>query len=100
MHRATLLRAFASSAAVLALLVALGCATDSAGRGDRNTELHQDAAAERLWRRKCVDCHGLHAPSRHSDADWKRIMDDMAQEAHLTAAEKATILAFLQARND
>ena len=55
---------------------------------------------ERLFRRKCVECHGLYSPQRYSDREWRATLDDMAFEAQLNDEQKALILGFLLAAND
>ncbi|MCB9833664.1 MAG: hypothetical protein H6807_14440 [Planctomycetes bacterium] len=89
-----------SSLLVGILLLAPGCATTSTRAGGDEGDPRGDAWALRLWKRKCVECHGLHAPSRLSDEGWRRVMDAMAIEARLDESEKAAILSYLQDHNE
>ncbi len=78
------------AAAVLALS-ALACAGAPAGAGG------SDAAADRLYRSKCSACHRAYAPSSRDGAAWAQVLSRMAPRAKLSDAERARILAYLQA---
>lgn len=57
------------------------------------------AEGAKLYRRNCLDCHGLYAPSRYNDSEWESIMQGMAVEANLSEEKHRLILAFLMASN-
>ncbi len=59
----------------------------------------EHARGAQLFRKKCQECHGLHAPSRRSDAQWAQTMHEMAWEADLNEEQESLILAYLQAAN-
>ncbi len=93
---------FASSFAMLALLAVLGlagCASPGASTAPRaGTSPHEEAGAV-IYRRACGECHGLYAPTRYSDLEWRGIVPDMAREAHLSGEDTARVLTFLLAAN-
>lgn len=55
------------------------------------------AAPERLYRSKCAGCHRPYAPGSLTRARWAEVMHKMAEKAHLDDAERASLLAWLQA---
>jgi mono/diheme cytochrome c family protein len=76
--------------AMLLALSALACAgAPSAEAGP--------AQAERLYRSKCSACHRAYAPSSRDAAGWAEVLSKMAPRAKLSDAERARILAYLQA---
>jgi mono/diheme cytochrome c family protein len=55
------------------------------------------AAGKDTYVAKCQRCHELKNPGDFSSSRWVRIVDDMAPKAHLDDAEKANVLAYVQA---
>ncbi len=49
-------------------------------------------ADEAMFKIKCSKCHPLPSPLSYSNEEWNRIIDRMAVNAKLTAAEKGFIL--------
>lgn len=96
-------RSLALSLTSLVLLALFGCATTEGGTaGPASSDTRAEevlAEGTRLYRKRCVACHGLYAPVRYSDDSWAQIMPGMAQEANITAREAAIILAYLQTAN-
>jgi mono/diheme cytochrome c family protein len=46
---------------------------------------------------KCQQCHGLKDPGNFTVAQWGPILDHMAKKAQLDDAEKANVLAYVDA---
>jgi mono/diheme cytochrome c family protein len=82
-------------AALILLGLAAACATAPPGIGaGPQAEATDDGA--RLYRRRCASCHRLHEPGERSAGEWSDILDRMAPKAHLSGADRAAVLAFLQ----
>lgn len=56
------------------------------------------ADPERLYRSHCGSCHRLRDPAEHSRARWAWALDEFGGRAHLAPADRALVLAWLQAR--
>jgi cytochrome c5 len=44
---------------------------------------------------KCASCHALYSPQKHTPQEWRKALTEMAERAHLTAAEREDIEQFL-----
>lgn len=55
------------------------------------------ALGRKLYFTKCADCHVAEPVRRYTREEWARIVPDMAEEAHLTAAETAAVRAYVLA---
>lgn len=76
--------------AALALAIA-SCAT-ARPSGDAPAD-----AGGRLFRSKCAACHRAYPPGERTRAQWAGVMVRMATRAHLTEAERASLLDWLAA---
>lgn len=56
-------------------------------------------SGELIYRRRCIECHGLHAPGRLSDEQWASVLPDMAREARLSREDERLVLEYLQGAN-
>lgn len=54
---------------------------------------------EALYRKRCGNCHTLHAANEYTRTDWKKIMVQMSTNAGLTDAEAAGLLKWLEANS-
>ncbi len=52
-----------------------------------------------LYSRKCIGCHDVFAPASYNDAEWGRIMRDMAREAGLSGRDESLVLEYLLENN-
>jgi mono/diheme cytochrome c family protein len=77
-------------AAVLLPLAA--CVTTSADYVDPATGKR---SGRLLYERRCAECHALYAPSSYSPAQWRPIVEEMAELAHLDAEDSALIRDYL-----
>ncbi len=77
-------------AAVLAAVAVAACARAPSSQGAQ-------AAPERLYRSKCSACHRAYPADHLTAGRWAEVVARMAPRAHLTEAERAEILGFLQA---
>ncbi len=50
---------------------------------------------EKLYKRKCRQCHLLISPKKYTDYEWEEFLEHYATEAKLTNTEKEKILEFL-----
>lgn len=88
---------------VVALLILLGgalCTMPSC----ETAHLYMDpATGQRSGRlvhnRKCIACHDLFAPSSYTNAEWRRILPEMAREAGLSRSDERLVLDFLLTNN-
>ena len=53
------------------------------------------AEGKAIYTAKCGRCHGLKNPGDWTVSEWVPIMDRMAPKANLTAAEKASVTAYV-----
>ena len=81
--------------ALLITLTTSGCAS-TPHTFTLNDEMDR---GETLYRRRCNECHGLHAPHRYSDEQWAEIVPGMAREARLSTADALRVLTYLQRAN-
>src|SRR5260370_23547100 len=44
---------------------------------------------------RCASCHALYSPQKHTPQEWRKALTEMAERAHLTAAEREDIEQFL-----
>src|SRR5712692_5870338 len=44
---------------------------------------------------RCASCHALYPPQRYTPQEWRKALTEMAERAHLTAAEREAIEEFL-----
>ena len=51
----------------------------------------------RLYVSRCATCHSLDPLSKYTASRWREIIDDMADEAELTASEESSVLAYVLA---
>ena len=50
-----------------------------------------------LFVSRCIECHTLPAVTRHTAAEWPRLIDEMAGRASLNPAERNAVLAYILA---
>jgi mono/diheme cytochrome c family protein len=55
------------------------------------------AAGKDTYVAKCQRCHELKNPGDFNTRQWVKLVDEMAPKAHLDDAEKANVLAYVQA---
>jgi hypothetical protein len=55
--------------------------------------------ARRMYLSKCTACHSEYAPSTYTPQQWQAALDEMEKmkRVHLTQAERALILSYLDA---
>ncbi|BDG07781.1 c-type cytochrome [Anaeromyxobacter paludicola] len=87
----TTLLALSFSAVLIAAGPARG-ADEAPGPGPGPQEV------ERLYRKRCASCHRLRDPGERTRASWADVMGRMAARAHLSDAERAAVLSWLQSR--
>jgi cytochrome c5 len=76
-----------------------GSSSDVAiARVDGSAATFDRARAKRVYERRCGSCHALYAPSSYTVAQWRGIVDEMADMAHLSDEDSALVLAYLTAR--
>jgi len=90
----------ALAAAVVAVLLTAattlsGCAGASMTFVDPTTGLR---SGKLLHDRRCAECHALYAPGSYTPAQWRGIVADMAERAHLSDEDAALIYDYLAAR--
>jgi len=51
----------------------------------------------RIYTGRCASCHSIDPVSKHSPDRWRAIIDDMADQAELSAMEKSAVLAYVLA---
>jgi mono/diheme cytochrome c family protein len=66
----------------------------AAGHGASETTLN---AGREVFAGSCTSCHTADPVVKHSTAEWRRIVDDMAPRAKLGASERAALLAYISA---
>jgi mono/diheme cytochrome c family protein len=54
-------------------------------------------SGRRIYTGRCAACHSIDPVAKHSPDRWRAIIDDMADEAELSAAEKSAVLAYVLA---
>ena len=87
---------------VIATLIILvwGCTHKTAPQVTTQTAPVSDAttiaAGKDTYIAKCQRCHQLKDPADFTIAQWVPILDNMAGRAHLTDAEKANVMAYIQ----
>jgi len=54
-------------------------------------------SGRRLYTGRCATCHSIDPVAKHSPDRWRAIIDDMADEAELSASEKSAVLAYVLA---
>jgi len=54
-------------------------------------------SGRRLYTGRCATCHSIDPVAKHSPDRWRAIIDDMADEAELSALEKSSVLAYVLA---
>jgi mono/diheme cytochrome c family protein len=54
-------------------------------------------SGRRLYTGRCAACHSIDPVAKHSPDRWRAIIDDMADEAELSALEKSSVLAYVLA---
>ena len=55
-------------------------------------------SGEKIYSRRCGECHALFAPSSHDKAGWLAVMGEMSDRAHLSDEDEALVLDYLLAR--
>ena len=50
-----------------------------------------------LYERRCAECHAIFAPKSYTPAQWRPIVDEMAELAHLDPIDTALIYEYLAA---
>lgn len=76
----------------VALLPLAACVTTApnyvdSGTGQRSGKL--------LYERRCAECHALFAPKSYTPAQWRPIVEEMAELAHLDPADAELIHDYL-----
>ncbi len=77
-------------------LLAAACAGPGAAPGGAAGGAPDDP--ERLYRTHCASCHRLRAPGEHTREEWGALVFRYAPRAHLSEAEEAVVLRYLQER--
>jgi mono/diheme cytochrome c family protein len=54
-------------------------------------------SGRRLYTGRCAVCHSIDPVTKHSVDRWRAIIDEMADEAELSASEKSAVLAYVLA---
>src|SRR4030095_2676511 len=54
-------------------------------------------SGRRLYTGRCATCHSIDPVTKHSPDRWRAILDDMANEAKLSASEKSAVLTYILA---
>ena len=54
-------------------------------------------AGREVFAGSCTSCHAADPVGKHSPAEWRGIVDDMAPRAKLDPAERAALLAYISA---
>jgi len=90
--------------AALGLALGAGCATvprptaetvaRAQGRWPEST-LESLERGRVVYVQRCSGCHALPLPDAHSEPEWHKVMDDMADEAKLTTEERALVERFV-----
>jgi cytochrome c5 len=96
-----------STMAFVAIWIASGCASNTAGDRSSGAASTQPMMASdtttkggaELWAETCSRCHNIRPPEYYSDAQWDLIVHHMRIRANLTGAEAREIVKFLQASN-
>ncbi len=52
-----------------------------------------------LFESRCIACHALYSPPRHSDEEWRELIPEMAQEANMTRSQTAAVLDYVISNN-
>jgi len=53
------------------------------------------AEGEKIYNSSCGRCHDLKDPATYTVAEWRPIMEKMADKAHLTTEQKTNALAYV-----
>lgn len=51
----------------------------------------------RLYVGRCASCHAIDPVAKYTAVRWRELVDDMSDEAELTASEEANLLAYILA---
>ena len=60
-----------------------------------DSTLEQLEQGRDVFASRCSGCHALPLPDSKSEAEWKKVLDEMAAEAKLTAGERVLVERFL-----
>jgi len=91
--------------AALGLTLGAGCAaalprpsaatvTRAQGRWP-DSSLAQLEQGRSMFVQRCSGCHALPLPDSRTEAEWKKVMDEMAAEAKLTPDERVLVERFV-----
>ena len=58
-------------------------------------DLSQIAQGRTIMTEKCVKCHGLKNPDKHTPDQWVKIMEKMGKKAKLSDNDKALVLKYV-----
>jgi mono/diheme cytochrome c family protein len=53
------------------------------------------ARGRALYATKCSGCHNLHLPAEYTTEEWKKFVDEMAEDANVSASEEVLISRYL-----
>jgi len=91
--------------AALGLMLGAGCAASlpcpSAATATRAQGRWPDATLDQLeegravFVQRCSGCHALPLPDSRTEAQWKKVLDEMAAEAKLTADQRVLVERFV-----
>ena len=91
--------------AALGLVLGAGCAAalprPSAATAARaqgrwpETTLEQLEHGRAVFVQRCSGCHSLPLPDSRTEAQWIKVLDEMAEEAKLTPAERVLVERFV-----
>ena len=91
--------------AALGLTLGAGCAAalprPSAATAARaqgrwpDSSLAQLEQGRSVFAQRCSGCHALPLPDSHTEAEWKKVLDEMAAEAKLTDGERVLVERFV-----
>lgn len=76
----------------LALLPLAACVTTAPSFVDPATG---QRSGRLLYERRCAECHALFAPKSYTPAQWRPIVEEMAELAHLAPTDADLIYDYL-----
>jgi len=62
---------------------------------DHGADIESLQRGRALYLNQCIRCHGVEAVDRYSDAKWRELMPEMADEAKLNAHQEQDVLLYV-----